>query len=74
MVGFKARSTLIPAEEWMRDFIPYGITPECEDAEGNRIDCIEKLEGELKVLKAEIEALKAERELNVPPQRSGTDD
>jgi hypothetical protein len=28
----------------------------------------------LKVLKAEIEALKAERELNVPPQRSGTDD
>jgi serine O-acetyltransferase len=74
MVGFKARSTLIPAEEWMRDFITYGITPECEDAEGNRIDCIEKLEGELKVLKAEIEALKAERELNVPPQRSGTDD
>ncbi len=74
MVGFKARSTLVPAEEWMREFIPYGITPECEDAEGNRIDCIEKLEGELKVLKAEIEELKAERELNVPPQRSGTDD
>jgi len=74
MVGFKARSTLISAEEWMREFIPYGITPECEDAEGNRIDCIEKLEGELKVLKAEIEALKAERELNVPSQRSGTDD
>lgn len=74
MVGFKARSTLIPAEEWMREFIPYGITPECEDAEGNRIDCIEKLEVELKVLKAEIEALKAEHELNMPPQRSGTDD
>lgn len=57
MVGFKARSTLVPAEEWIKDFIPYG-TP-CEDAEGNRVDCIEKLEGELAALKAEIAAMKA---------------
>ena len=56
MVGVKARSTLVPAEEWVRDFIPYG-TP-CEDAEGNRVDCIEKLEGEIAALRAEIRALK----------------
>ena len=57
MIAMKARSTLVPAEQWMKDFIPYG-TP-CEDAEGNRIDCIEKLEGELNAMKAEIAALKA---------------
>jgi serine O-acetyltransferase len=57
MVGVKARSTLLPAEEWIKDFIPYG-TP-CEDAEGNKVDCIEKLEGELASLRAEIEALKS---------------
>lgn len=57
MVGFKARSTLVPAEEWIKDFIPYG-TP-CEDVEGNRVDCIEKLEGELAALRAEIAEMKA---------------
>ena len=78
MVGVKARSTLVPAEDWVREFIPYG-TP-CEDAEGNRVDCIEKLEGELAALKAEIASLKAgalpapaktEREI---AKKSGTDD
>ncbi len=57
MVGVKARSKLVPAEEWVKDFIPYG-TP-CEDAEGNRIDCIEKLEGELAAMRAEIAELRA---------------
>ena len=71
MVGFRARSTLIPAEEWIKEFIPYGAMPECEDAEGNRIDCVEKLEGELVALKAELAALK---ESIQPPRRSGTDD
>ncbi len=76
MVGFKARSTLVPAEEWVREFIPYGTTLECEDAEGNRIDCIEKLEGELSALKAEIEALKGGTTLqgSDPIKRSGTAD
>jgi len=59
MVGFKARSTLVPAEEWIKEFIPYGSTPQCEDADGNRIDCIEKLEGELAALKVDLAALKA---------------
>ena len=57
MVGFKARSTLVPAEEYLREFIPYG-TP-CEDAEGNRVDCIEKLESELSALRAEIAEMKS---------------
>ena len=79
MVGFKARSTLVPAEEWIKEFIPYG-TP-CEDAEGNRVDCIEKLESELAVLRAEIAALKVVQQgLRDPAQasldlgrKSGTD-
>ena len=29
MIGLKARSTLVPAEEWIKEFIPYG-TP-CDD-------------------------------------------
>jgi len=58
MVGFKARSTLVPAEEWIKEFIPYGTTPQCEDAEGNRVDCIEKLEGEIAALRAEMRDLK----------------
>jgi len=71
-VGLKARSTLVPAEEWVKDFIPYG-TP-CEDSEGNRVDCIEKLEGELAQLKQELDALKArDLDIDVPVQRSGND-
>ncbi|MEM7702279.1 MAG: serine O-acetyltransferase EpsC [Pseudomonadota bacterium] len=90
MVGFKARSTLVPAEEWIKEFIPYGTTPGlCEDEDGNRVDCIEKLEGELAALKADLAALKAAQPTKVKkPQaepepmqaaldlgaKSGTDD
>ncbi len=66
MIGFKARSTLVPAEEWIKEFIPYGTTPECEDAEGNRVDCIEKLEGELAALRAEVAEMKSATPLNNP--------
>ena len=78
MVGVKARSTLVPAEEWVREFIPYG-TP-CEDAEGNRIDCLEKVESELAALKAEIASLKAgglpapDKSEPEIAKKSGTDD
>ena len=80
MVGLKARSTLVPAEEWIKDFIPYG-TP-CEDAEGNKVDCIEKLEAELALLRAEIASIKAAQNASAEPvqhsldlaQKSGTDD
>lgn len=59
MVGFKARSTLVPAEEWIKEFIPYGTTPACEDADGNEVDCIEKLQGELNELRAHVAQLQA---------------
>jgi len=61
MVAVKARSTLVPAEEWIREFIPYGtpLAMECEDEDGNRVDCIEKLQSELAEMKAEIAAMKA---------------
>ncbi|MEM6475578.1 MAG: serine O-acetyltransferase EpsC [Pseudomonadota bacterium] len=77
MVGFKARSTLVPAEEWIKEFIPYGTTPECEDAEGNRVDCIEKLERELASLRAEMAEIKsAQSTHDAKPEiakKSGTD-
>jgi serine O-acetyltransferase len=76
MIGLKARSTLVPAEQWIKEFIPYG-TPNCEDAEGNRIDCIEKLEGELASLRSEVEALRRAQagtgQSDDAPRRSGTD-
>ncbi|WP_298303920.1 serine O-acetyltransferase EpsC [uncultured Erythrobacter sp.] len=61
MVAIKARSTLVPAEEWMKEFIPYGtpLAMQCEDEEGNKVDCIEKLQGELAEMKQEIASLKA---------------
>lgn len=73
MVGFKARSTLVPAEEWIREFIPYGTAPQCEDAEGNRVDCIEKLEGELAALRADLTALKAAQSSNSSQSQAAPD-
>lgn len=57
MIGLKARSTLVPAEDWMKEFLPYG-TP-CDDPCAPSRDCIEKLEGELASLRKEIAELKA---------------
>ena len=59
----------MPAEEWVKEFIPYG-TP-CDDPCEPSRDCIEKLETEMKSLRAEIDALRAEVE---PARRSGTED
>ena len=64
MVGVKARSTLVAAETWQRDFIPYG-TPckercePCEPAEQGVQRLIE-LEAELAVLKQRVAALAGE--------------
>ena len=61
MVGVKARSTLVAAETWQRDFIPYG-TPckercePCEPAEQGVQRLIE-LEAELATLKQQVAAL-----------------
>ncbi|MBC7493302.1 MAG: serine acetyltransferase [Novosphingobium sp.] len=54
MVGLKARSTLVPVEQWLRDFVPYG-TPckePCEPASGSAR--IEEIEAELVALRAEV--------------------
>ena len=73
MIGLKARSTLVPAEEWMREFMPYGTPCDdpCEDMREVGRECIEKLEGEIKALRDELAQLRAEA---LPQQRSGTDD
>lgn len=61
MVGVKARSTLVAAETWQRDFIPYG-TPckercePCEPAEQG-VQRIAELEIELAALRAQVAAL-----------------
>lgn len=70
MIGLKARSTLVPAEEWIKDFIPYG-TP-CDEPCGPSRDCVEKLETELASLRAEIAELRAAiPERAAPARRSG---
>ena len=67
MIGLKARSTLVPAEEWIKDFIPYG-TP-CEESCAPSRDCVEKLETELAVLRAEIAELRASIPERAPAAR-----
>lgn len=57
MIGLKARSTLVPADQWLKDFIPYG-TP-CDDPCAPSRDGVEKLESEIVSLRAEIAELRA---------------
>ncbi len=60
MVGVKARSTLVAAETWQRDFIPYG-TPckePCEPAEFG-LQRVAELESELATLKSQVALLVA---------------
>lgn len=57
MVGPKARSTLVPAETWQKDFVPYG-TP-CREPCEPGLKRVEDLEDELAILKAEVESLRA---------------
>ena len=60
MVGVKARSTLVKAETWAKEFMPYG-TPCKEPCEpsGQRI---EDLEAEVAALREQVQALLAERD------------
>lgn len=57
MIGFKARSTLVPVETYMREFMPYG-TPCNEPCEPD-MSRIEALEQQLAEMRAELEALRA---------------
>lgn len=65
MVGVKARSTLVKAETWAKDFMPYG-TPCKEPCEpsGQRI---EELETKLALLQAQLEELISERSAEGAP-------
>ncbi len=80
MIGLKARSTLVPAETWLREFIPYG-TP-CEERGSDHADepCepdyarIEALEREMATLKAQLAALRGPATRTpTRPRKSGTD-
>ena len=73
MVGLKARSTLVPAETWLKEFIPYG-TP-CDEPCEPDTRRIEELESRLAQLSDELASLRAEAEPAPQPtgrKRSGT--
>jgi serine O-acetyltransferase len=53
MVGTKARSTLVAAETWSRDFVPYG-TPCNEPCEPSATQRVERLEREIDALRAQV--------------------
>ena len=64
MVGVKARSTLVAAETWQKDFIPYGTPCKEPCVEGGEPvgPRIEDLEAEVAALRAQVEALLGERD------------
>jgi len=71
MIGLKARSTLVSAETWMREFMPYG-TPckePCEPASAS--ERVQALENELASMRAELAELR--ESLADPARKSGTD-
>jgi len=79
MIGLKARSTLVPAETWLREFIPYGTPCDepCEQAGDPAGERLAGLERQIVELRAEIAALRAERTRPVvraaAPRKSGTE-
>jgi len=73
MIGLKARSTLVPAETWLREFIPYG-TPCDEPCEPSvASDRVQQLEDEVAALRAEIAAIRIATAPADPLLKSGTD-
>ena len=75
MVGLKARSTLVPVETYMREFVPYG-TPCNEPCEPD-LSRVEALEQQLTAMRAEIAALRETTAANAGDEivqpLSGTD-
>ena len=73
MIGLKARSTLVPAETWLREFIPYGTPCDepCEPAGGNQR--LEALEDQLAELRAELAALRTPEPATAKRKRTGSD-
>ncbi|PEQ13751.1 serine acetyltransferase [Novosphingobium sp. PC22D] len=65
MIGLKARSTLVAAETWAKEFMPYG-TPCKEPCEPVGNQRVEEIEAEVARLREQVEALLAEREAEKP--------
>jgi len=67
MVGVKARSTLLPAEAWQRDFVPYG-TP-CSERFDPATQKLEILQCEVETLQKRLAMLMEERERDAAAAR-----
>ena len=71
MVGLKARSTLVPAETWAKEFVPYG-TP-CKEPCEPEARRITDLEADIAALRSELEALRnGAASAPQPIERDGT--
>ena len=60
MIGIKARSTLVPAETWQQEFMPYG-TP-CSDKFDPATQKLELLQCEMDVMQRRLTQLMEERD------------
>jgi len=69
MIGVKARSTLVAAETWAKEFMPYG-TPCKEPCEPAGLARVELLEAEVARLREQMAALLPAED--VAPGRTGT--
>ena len=69
MVGIKARSTLMPAEAWQKDFLPYG-TP-CSDKFDPATQKLEIIQCELETLQKRLAHLLEERDAEAARQSAG---
>lgn len=70
MIGLKARSTLVPVETWMREFMPYG-TP-CDEPCEPDMRRFEALEKQLTEMQRELEQLRRTLPESEDARRSGT--
>ena len=66
MIGLKARSTLMPVEDYMREFVPYG-TPCNEPCEPD-MTRIEALEQQLAAMRTELAALRESQSVSEHPR------
>jgi len=67
MVGLKARSTLVPVETYLREFIPYG-TP-CEEPCEPTTQRIDELEARLAQMRAELEKMRPAEDTAEEPEK-----
>lgn len=75
MIGLKARSTLMPVEEWAKDFMPYGTPCEepCAELPADVEGKIAALQTQLAEVTATLEELRADRRAKADQRPTGTD-